>query len=92
MAAKMWHEHTGVDTIVPYSIEISTARVIFTNGDNLEGKGVAPDIKCLPTQQDIQNRRDVCFRRALFEARKALGITAPPKQNEEDGSKEEDKD
>ncbi len=72
-AANLYPHHVGVDTIVPYAIEISTGRVVFPDGEELEKKGVTPDVMCLPTQQELASGRDVCLEKARILALAKLG-------------------
>ena len=77
MSAHILYEQAGSDALILYGIEVSTGRVVFPDGINLEGKGVQPDIKCLPTAQEIAANHDTCLDLAYKEARKALASQKP---------------
>jgi carboxyl-terminal processing protease len=74
LAAHLVSEHWGVDYAVFYGIEISFARVVFPGGEELEKRGVTPDIKCLPSGEQLHQKQDVCRALAYSLARKALGL------------------
>jgi C-terminal peptidase prc len=80
-AANIYAHHLGVDTIVPYAIEISIGQVIFPDGESLEKKGVTPDVLCLPTQEDFAAGRDVCLAKARQLAAERLSAAAPKPGN-----------
>ncbi len=64
-AANFFSHKVGTDTIVPYGIQIATARVVFPGNEDLEKKGVTPDQSCLPTGDDMANDKDPCKDRAV---------------------------
>ena len=76
-AAKLYSEKIGTDTIVPFGVEVTIGQVKFPNGDNLEGRGVKPDVQCLPSVEDIKGKRDTCLGVAEQLARKKLGLPEP---------------
>jgi len=76
-AARLYPEKIGTDTIVPFGVEVTIGQVKFPNGDNLEGRGVKPDVQCLPTVEDIKGKRDTCLGVAEKLARKKLGLPEP---------------
>jgi len=59
-AANFYSHKVGVDTIVPYGVQVATARVIFPGNEDLEKKGVTPDQLCLPTSADLAAGKDPC--------------------------------
>jgi C-terminal peptidase prc len=59
-AALFYSHHVGVDTIVPYGVQVATARVIFPGNEDLEKKGVTPDQFCIPTGADLAAEKDPC--------------------------------
>lgn len=72
--ARTFSEHTGVDTMAFYGVEISIARLVMTGGERLEKVGVTPDVPCLPTAEDLREHVDSCRHVAEAMARKALGL------------------
>lgn len=69
-------EEFGADKIVFYGVQISIAKVVLPNGDEIEGKGVTPNVQCNPTGDDMREKRDVCLGAAIAKAREALHL--PP--------------
>jgi C-terminal processing protease CtpA/Prc len=49
---------------VTYGLYITDANIIMSDGQSLEGRGVAPDELLLPTTDDISGRRDPVMARA----------------------------
>jgi carboxyl-terminal processing protease len=80
-AANMYSHQVGVDTIVPYAVEVSIGRVIFPDGEELEKRGVTPDVMCLPTQEDLAAGRDTCLIKAQQLASEKLSAGAPKPGN-----------
>jgi C-terminal processing protease CtpA/Prc len=78
-AAYIFHEKLGLDSIVPFTIEISVGRVVFPGGLELEGKGVKPDEICNPTPEDLYAKHDRCLELATKLAQKAVNYTPEPK-------------
>jgi C-terminal processing protease CtpA/Prc len=72
-ASEYFSEHVGTDSVVPFGIQISIGRVVLSNGEQLEQRGVVPDIACVPTGEDVGERRDPCLKVAIAAARKMLG-------------------
>jgi carboxyl-terminal processing protease len=56
---------------IPFGVVVTVARAIMPDGKELEGRGVIPDIKCVPSEQDIREGRDSCLEQALVLARQA---------------------
>jgi len=46
----------------------------FPGGEELEKRGVTPDIKCLPTGEQLHQKQDMCRALAYSLARKALSL------------------
>jgi len=59
-------------------LEISVARVVFPGSEELENRGVTPDIKCLPTGDQLRQKQDMCRSLAYVLARKALALPEEP--------------
>lgn len=74
--AKLYFEDAGNLEVIPYMVEVSEARVVFPGGEELEKKGVTPDVMCLPTGADLAAGKDPCLTRAYVMAREALKL--PP--------------
>ncbi len=58
MAAQFRPHTYGTRQVLTYSVELSVADFIMTDGMSLEHTGVIPDEKILPTQQDLAAERD----------------------------------
>lgn len=76
--ANVFSEAVGADIVVPFAVEVGVARFVFPTGEEVEGKGVIPDLLCIPTEQNIREGRDPCRDKALAEARKALQLPEVP--------------
>lgn len=87
-AARFFPESAGIDTVVPYGIEITIGHVIFPGGEDLESKGITPDELCIPTAEQVARDADPCFHIARAMARKALGLPEPLEQDLKEGKKE----
>jgi C-terminal processing protease CtpA/Prc len=59
-AANFYSHTSGTDTIVPYGVQVATARVVFPGNEDLEKKGVTPDQVCIPTSSDLAAGKDIC--------------------------------
>jgi carboxyl-terminal processing protease len=77
-------EALGTDRIVPFGVQISVGKVVFPGGEEVEKRGVTPDVTCIPTSEDLHEHRDPCLRQAVSLARKKLGLNEelPPKVQE----------
>src|SRR5260221_1153532 len=80
MTARYFPEEFGAEKIVYYGIQISTAKVVLPSGDEIEGKGVTPDVPCNPTGDDLREGHDVCLNLAMAKAREALHLPPSEKQ------------
>jgi len=64
MAHLLW-ENVGTYDKIEFGVEIASARVVMSNGEELENHGVAPDEFCIPSPEDLHNGKDTCLVRAL---------------------------
>jgi C-terminal processing protease CtpA/Prc len=76
MTSLYYSEEFGAEKIVYYAVQISVAKVLLPNGDEIEGKGITPNVICNPTGEDMRAGRDVCLDMAVGKAREALHL--PP--------------
>jgi carboxyl-terminal processing protease len=76
--ALSFEEEIGVGYATDYGIGIAVSRVVFPGGEELEHKGVIPDVKCIPTQQDMQTGHDTCREMAYKVAKEAARKKAAP--------------
>jgi C-terminal processing protease CtpA/Prc len=60
--------------VVPFGVQISVGKVLFPENEDLEGRGVSPDQKCLPSAEDLRQERDTCYDKAMVLLKKQLGI------------------
>jgi C-terminal processing protease CtpA/Prc len=74
MRSRIYGHRTGTQLIVPYAVSITNADVIFRDGGRLEGIGVTPDVRIVPTGRDIASGADP----VLGEALRRLGYPIPP--------------
>lgn len=76
MTSMYYSEEFGAEKIVYYGVQISVGKVVLPNGDEIESKGVIPDVPCNPSGDDMREKRDVCLDAAIAKAREALHL--PP--------------
>jgi carboxyl-terminal processing protease len=74
--ARIFDKQIGQNTLVFYAAEVTIARLIFPDGEELEKRGVTPDRACVPTGADLREGRDPCRALALQLAREKLGVAA----------------
>lgn len=72
--SRFFQNELGGYTAVPYGAQIGIARAVFSDGEELEGRGVTPDIACLPTGDEMRKDQDPCLSRAVVLAKEKLGI------------------
>ena len=81
MTSRYFAKEFGVDRIgCTYGLQISVAKVVLPNGDEVEGKGISPHIVCNLLGQDMHDKNDVCLKTAIASAREALHLT--PAENQ----------
>jgi len=68
------------DIAVLYRINISVGRGLLPDGEDLEKRGVTPDVTCIPTAEQLKAGQDVCRAVAHTMAQVALGL--PARQND----------
>ena len=72
----------GIDTVVPFAVQVTVGELRMADNESLEGVGVKPDIFLLPTQEDLQKERDPVLDRALEILQKIVdektGKSIPP--------------
>ena len=71
MTSRMYDGEIGAGQVTYYGTSISTARVVFPDGEELEKKGVTPDVVCLPTGEDLRDGKDSCLAKAFAVAKEA---------------------
>jgi carboxyl-terminal processing protease len=59
----------GAVYMIPFGVSITVSRAVMPDGLELEGRGVTPDLKCLPTEDDLRSAKDPCLDRAFELAR-----------------------
>ena len=74
MRAREYSHDLGADTQVSFSVGITTADYIMSDGKSLEDVGVTPDELMLPTGEDMAAKRDVVLARA-FQLAGVTGMT-----------------
>lgn len=72
--ARFYPEASGMETKVFYGAEVSVARFVLANGEELEGKGITPDTLCNPTAADLHDGRDPCLGNAINILRKSMKL------------------
>lgn len=76
LRAEYFSRKMGADIAVLYGINISVGRGLFPGGEDLEKRGVTPDVTCIPTGEQLKAGQDVCRGVAYGMARTALGLPA----------------
>jgi C-terminal processing protease CtpA/Prc len=61
---------------IPFGVAVTVSRAVMPDGAELEGRGVFPDVKCVPSEEDLRLARDTCLDRALKLARE-VALSAP---------------
>ena len=65
-------EKIGARFVMPFATMVTTAKLVMSNGEELERRGVIPDEQCIPTAQDIIQGTDPCLEKALALAKKSM--------------------
>lgn len=74
MTSLQYHEQVGLDIVVFFSVSVTVADLIMSDGVSLEHRGVTPDQIRLPTAEDLAAGRDV----VMSYAASLEGITLDP--------------
>jgi carboxyl-terminal processing protease len=74
VASREYGGSIGDRNAILFGTQVSIARMVFPDGEELEGKGVKPDVYCVPTGDDMREDKDPCLQKALDLAREKLGI------------------
>lgn len=64
----------GAYTAVMYGTQIGISRAVFPDGEELEAKGITPDVPCIPSGIQMQKAQDACLSKAIQLAKDKLGI------------------
>ena len=65
-------EKIGAQFVMPFAVVVTHAKLVLPSGEELEGRGVVPDMKCLPTVEDLSRGVDICLDQAVGLATKSL--------------------
>ena len=65
-------EKIGARFVMPFAVVVTEAKLVMPDAGELEGQGVVPDSQCVPTAEDLQQRRDPCLDRAIALAKRKL--------------------
>jgi len=66
-------EKLGAQFVMPFAVVVTHAKLVLPSGEELEGRGVVPDVKCLPTPEDQSRDVDTCLDQAV-----APAVKSPP--------------
>lgn len=62
----------GARFVLPFGVVVTDAKLVMPDGEELEGHGVIPDSVCIPTPEDLREKRDPCLDQAVTLAKKAI--------------------
>src|SRR5262249_46501636 len=65
MVAQIFPMNQGLDTSLPYGVEVTVADLLLSDGKSLEHQGVQPDEVLLPSAQDLASGQDPQLARAI---------------------------
>jgi C-terminal processing protease CtpA/Prc len=65
-------EKIGAQFVMPFAVVVTQAKLVLPDGEELEGRGVIPDVRCLPTPEELAREVDSCLDRAVDLASKSL--------------------
>ena len=74
MRSRIHSHRSGTEFVVPYGLSITDAEVILRDSTRLEGVGVTPDVRVVPTGENLASGRDP----VMGEALRRLGYPIPP--------------
>src|SRR5208337_4016151 len=66
-----FYGHGGAVSMIFFGVAITTSKLVMPDGEVLEDRGVLPDVRCVPTEEDLRLARDPCLESALLLAREA---------------------
>jgi carboxyl-terminal processing protease len=69
---QLFMEKIGARFVMPFASYVTTAKVVMADGDVLEGRGVIPDVQCVPTPDELIRGVDPCLEKAIALAKKSL--------------------
>jgi hypothetical protein len=73
-AARIFNHSLGVQRATLYGAQVAVSRLVFPDGEELEGRGVIPDQMCIPSEEHLKNADDPCLRLAQALAEQAIGL------------------
>lgn len=65
MQSRQYNESIGQDTVVFYTVSVTSANLIMSDGKSLEKTGVVPDETVLPTAKEISEGADPVLAKAM---------------------------
>jgi C-terminal processing protease CtpA/Prc len=70
--AQVFPGRVGGQFVVDFDTSVAVARLQLKNGEELEKKGVTPDIYCVPSAEDLAQTKDSCLEAAFTQAKKMI--------------------
>jgi len=70
-------EKVGAQFVMPFAVVVTHAKLVMPTGEELEGHGVVPDLKCVPSTEDLVRNRDGCLDQALSLAKQSPASVKP---------------
>jgi carboxyl-terminal processing protease len=80
MQSRSHYEEIGAESLVYFYLQIGEAKVLFSDGKEVEHVGIQPDVACVPTQADIRAGKDPCLAIAMQELRKVMKMEGEAKE------------
>jgi carboxyl-terminal processing protease len=74
--ARMFGGRGGAVYTIPFAVAVTVSQAVLPDGQLLEDRGVIPDVKSVPTEEDLRLGRDPCLEKALALAREAATSAA----------------
>ena len=66
-------EQIGARWVMPFGVAVTGSKLVMPDGEVLEGRGVTPDVPCIPSAADLREDRDPCLEKAVSIAQQHSG-------------------
>lgn len=72
--SRVFSTELGAYNAILYATQIGVARAVFPDNEEIEGKGITPDVYCIPTGDQMRLQDDACLAKTIGLAKEKLGI------------------